>query len=258
MVDLHFCSSMWTSKCPCVSSTFWKLTRGHRCPRLAQRVMRGGRGSQKRTCAGLQALAFGADCHRPCANWPRRRRIRVETLARTSSVADGPRFGILVHSLLAAIDFDAGPEVIRLAAALRESLLDATVKKIDAGCDRCRSSPRPPDYVACSGRSSTDTRPPRVPVLLRRVDGTLAEGVVTLPFPQQPQRSPAGCGGFQDRSRFEAGRANTLLRSALHRGNRKATNRPARDLAGRLTRFQPKPQGLRAQWWLSIIWTAAS
>jgi ATP-dependent helicase/nuclease subunit A len=44
----------------------------------------------------------------------------------------GRRFGVLVHALLAAVDLQASPEVIRGAAAIQGRLVDATSEEIEA------------------------------------------------------------------------------------------------------------------------------
>ncbi len=164
---------------------------------------------------------------------PADERIRVEHVARISRERPaGRRFGILVHSLLAEIPFDAEPEIVQSAAELNGRLVDATADEIDAAAITVKAALAHPTMRLAAAEARAGTLRRECPVLLRRADGTLAEGVVDLAFPQQT----ADFAGwtvvdFKTDREFEAGRANYTAQVGLYaEAIEKATNLPARGI----------------------------
>jgi ATP-dependent exoDNAse (exonuclease V) beta subunit len=94
----------------------------------------------------------------------------------------GRRFGALVHALLASIDLDAGVDGIEAGAAISGRLVGATDEEVQAAIDTVAGAlARPILRRAAASRGTGQLR--RVtPVLLRRDDGSLVEGIVDLAF----------------------------------------------------------------------------
>jgi ATP-dependent exoDNAse (exonuclease V) beta subunit len=116
--------------------------------------------------------------------------VRVETVTRSQSGRPGGRrFGALVHALLASIDFDEADSLQR-AAAMNGRLVGATDDEVDAAITAVRSALAHPLLRKAAGRAGDLRR--ESPVLLRLDDGSLAEGVVDLAFPDDEP----GSGGW--------------------------------------------------------------
>jgi ATP-dependent exoDNAse (exonuclease V) beta subunit len=94
----------------------------------------------------------------------------------------GRRFGALVHALLASIDLDAGIDAIKASAAVNGRLVGATDKEVEAAIATVGGALAHPILrrAAASARKGRLRR--ETPVLLRRDDGSLVEGVVDLAF----------------------------------------------------------------------------
>ena len=94
----------------------------------------------------------------------------------------GRRFGALVHALLASVDLDAIVDAIKASAAVNGRLVGATDEEVEAAIatvDRALAHPILRRAAACAGVSRLRRE---TPVLLRRDDGSLVEGVVDLAF----------------------------------------------------------------------------
>ena len=142
----------------------------------------------------------------------------------------GRRFGILVHTLLAEIPFDAELEVIQSAAALNGRLVDATADEIDAAAVAVKAAlAHPTIRLAAAGAGNVTVRR-ECPVLLQRPDNTLAEGVVDLAFRQQTAEFAGWTVvDFKTDREFEASQANYTAQVGLYvEAIEKVTNMPAR------------------------------
>ena len=96
----------------------------------------------------------------------------------------GARFGTLVHAVLAAADLGADSARLRELAALQGRLVDATPDEVAAAAltaERALAHP----VLRRAARASALRR--ETPVLLRRDDGRLAEGVVDLAFREETE-----------------------------------------------------------------------
>jgi len=98
----------------------------------------------------------------------------------------GTRFGTLVHALLAAAALDADAAALREGAALQGRRVGATDEEVAAAAVAAAAALAHP-VLRRAARASALRR--ETPVLLRRDDGSLAEGVVDLAFREQ---TPAG------------------------------------------------------------------
>ena len=94
----------------------------------------------------------------------------------------GPRFGNLVHAVLATVDLDGEPADVDAVAALQSRLLGASDEERVAAALAARGALEHPllRRAARSARAGGLRR--ETPVIHRRDDGTLVEGVVDLAF----------------------------------------------------------------------------
>ena len=94
----------------------------------------------------------------------------------------GPRFGALVHAVLAAVSLDAGPDGIGEIARLQGRLLGADEIEVEASAGVASAALAHPlfDRVRRAAASGECRR--EAPVTMRGDDGVLVEGVVDLAF----------------------------------------------------------------------------
>ncbi len=99
----------------------------------------------------------------------------------------GARFGTLVHALLAAVDLDADAAALRADAAHQGRIVGASEQEIAAAvvaAERALAHP----VLRRAALAKAVRR--ETPVLLRRDDGVLAEGVVDLAFREETRQGP--------------------------------------------------------------------
>jgi ATP-dependent exoDNAse (exonuclease V) beta subunit len=90
----------------------------------------------------------------------------------------GPRFGTLVHAVLAAVDLDGGPEAATRLAALEGRLLGASAEEIEAAGHAVTAAlAHPLVRRAAAGACRRE-----MPVAIRLGDASLVEGVVDAAF----------------------------------------------------------------------------
>jgi ATP-dependent exoDNAse (exonuclease V) beta subunit len=107
-------------------------------------------------------------------------RIALETVdADRADRPHGKRFGSLVHETLAAVALDDDADAVRAAATLQGRMLGASDAEVAAAAHAANAALAHPVLrrAAASGSVRRET-----PVLLRREDGSLAEGIVDLAF----------------------------------------------------------------------------
>jgi ATP-dependent helicase/nuclease subunit A len=94
----------------------------------------------------------------------------------------GPRFGTLVHALLATVDFDAGRERVAAHSEIHARLFGATEKERDAAVGVVVAALEHPllRRAAASAREGKCRRESTITVRLE--DGTMLEGVADLAF----------------------------------------------------------------------------
>jgi ATP-dependent exoDNAse (exonuclease V) beta subunit len=108
---------------------------------------------------------------------------QVETV--TSADLDRPsgkRFGTLVHAVLATIDLDATPEMIRQSVSVSGRLVDATNEEIEAAITTITAALKHPLMIRAAAAARDAEVRRETPIILKRPDGSLAEGIVDLAF----------------------------------------------------------------------------
>ena len=93
----------------------------------------------------------------------------------------GKRFGALVHAVLASIELTSGND-IQQSAALNGRLIGATDEEIDAAIEAVRAALEHPVMRSAASRRADELRR-ETPVIMKLEDGSIAEGVVDLAFP---------------------------------------------------------------------------
>jgi ATP-dependent helicase/nuclease subunit A len=108
--------------------------------------------------------------------------VLVETIASAGPTRPGgKRFGALVHAVLASIEFSSGND-IQQSASLNGRLIGATDEEIEAAIGVVRAALEHPIMRRAAATSAAEVRR-ETPVMMRFDDGSIAEGVVDLAFP---------------------------------------------------------------------------
>jgi ATP-dependent helicase/nuclease subunit A len=108
--------------------------------------------------------------------------IQTVELPRDARRPAGPRYGALVHAVLATVSLDAGRHQIKQAARLQGRILGATAEEIESAGTVAEDVIRHPIMerarkAAASGQCRRET-----PVALRQGDGSIVDGIVDLAF----------------------------------------------------------------------------
>jgi ATP-dependent exoDNAse (exonuclease V) beta subunit len=162
-------------------------------------------------------------------------RVQVEIVTCPTSPErpGGRRFGVLVHALLAAVDLEASLEAVRTAAAIHGRLVDATDEEIEAAATTVKATLLHPIMRrAARGADNGGGLRRETPVLLRRDDGTLAEGIVDLAFHEETADFTGWTVvDFKTGGEFEANKATYTAQVALYvEAIEKATKLPTRGI----------------------------
>jgi ATP-dependent helicase/nuclease subunit A len=157
--------------------------------------------------------------------------VRVETAEYIDpSRPAGRRFGALVHALLASVSFDATLEVIRATATTHGKLVDATEQEVDAATVAVITALKHAVMAGAAASAGNGRVRRETPVMLRRSDGTLVEGVIDLTF----RETTADFDGwtvvdFKIDREFESSQSQYSAQVGLYvEAIEKATNLPAR------------------------------
>jgi len=113
--------------------------------------------------------------------------VRGEVLERVPRRPTGKGFGILVHEVLATADLDAGRERLDALAQSLGRVLGNTEEEVDAAAEaaeRALAHPLLRQAEAASRQEGSLLR--ESPVVLKREDGSLVEGVIDLAFRERP------------------------------------------------------------------------
>jgi ATP-dependent exoDNAse (exonuclease V) beta subunit len=94
----------------------------------------------------------------------------------------GRRFGILVHAVLAAVPLDADSDTVDAVARVQARLLGASADEVVAAGTAVRAALAHDVLRRAAAAAGQGGLRRETPVLLRREDGVLAEGVVDLAF----------------------------------------------------------------------------
>jgi ATP-dependent exoDNAse (exonuclease V) beta subunit len=104
--------------------------------------------------------------------------ITIEQVEIDAARPHGPRFGTLVHAVLAAVDLSGGAEGAARLAALEGRLLGASPDEIEAAAGAVAAALVHPLLRRAAGAACRR----EMPVALRLDDGSLVEGVVDAAF----------------------------------------------------------------------------
>ena len=141
------------------------------------------RGARRSRRAGFPAQPPDADGHRiRAATSEAGPEIQTVELPRDAGRPAGPRYGALVHAVLATMPLDAGPQQIKQAARLQGRILGSSEQEIESAGTVAETVIRHPIMerarkAATSGQCRRET-----PIALRRADGSIVDGVVDLAF----------------------------------------------------------------------------
>jgi ATP-dependent exoDNAse (exonuclease V) beta subunit len=94
----------------------------------------------------------------------------------------GPRFGSLVHVILASIPLDSATEQIRASAELNGRIFGAPAEEVEAAVKAVAAALQHPLMERAGKAAASGTCYRELPVTLREEDGTLVEGLVDLAF----------------------------------------------------------------------------
>jgi len=106
----------------------------------------------------------------------------LETATPRAGRPHGRRFGTLVHAVLAAVDLGAGGASVAEVAAAQGRLLGASADEVAAAAQAVQGALAHPVLERASQAQARGECRREVPVLVRRPDGSLLEGVVDLAF----------------------------------------------------------------------------
>jgi ATP-dependent exoDNAse (exonuclease V) beta subunit len=106
----------------------------------------------------------------------------VEVAGRSTERPAGKRFGALVHAVLATVALGAGAKSVRAHAAAQARLLGAGEEEAAAAAVAVRAALGHPLLKTAASCASRGALRRETPVLLRRDDGELLEGVVDLAY----------------------------------------------------------------------------
>jgi ATP-dependent exoDNAse (exonuclease V) beta subunit len=153
-------------------------------------------------------------------------KVQVEVVARLHRERPGGRrFGALVHGILASVNLHATSAEIDAAARVHGRLVGATEPEIEAARHTVSAALAHPIMRRAASVVAGNLRR-ETPILLRREDGTLLEGVVDLAFREETADfSGWTVVDFKTDQEFELGRAEYTAQVALYsEAVKKATN----------------------------------
>jgi ATP-dependent helicase/nuclease subunit A len=98
----------------------------------------------------------------------------------SASRPHGKRFGALVHAVLAVVPLDADDQTVRACAAAHGRMLGATDEEVAAAIDAAVAALGSPVFERARAAGASCQR--EAPIVYRKDDGTVLEGVVDLLF----------------------------------------------------------------------------
>ena len=154
--------------------------------------------------------------------------VEIAEVARRTSRPGGPRFGTLVHAVLATVSLDAGDEAIARTAETHARMLDASASEIAAATEVVRGVLRH-DIMVRARRGAKLRR--ETPVSWVQDDGTLIEGVLDLAFDEGDRTVVVD---FKTDHELSAGEAR--YRAQVHQYVRAVARATGREVRGILFR----------------------
>ncbi|SHL37484.1 ATP-dependent exoDNAse (exonuclease V) beta subunit (contains helicase and exonuclease domains) [Bradyrhizobium lablabi] len=112
--------------------------------------------------------------------------VEIEVLDRGAfERPGGRRFGVLVHALLSSVEFDAGIDAIRSAATIAGRIVNATEDEVKAASAVVQDALEHPILRRAAASGGRGKLRRETPVLQKRKNGTLIEGVIDLAFQEE-------------------------------------------------------------------------
>ena len=108
--------------------------------------------------------------------------VSVHEVATTPDRPAGPRFGALVHAVLATVALDAASEEISAAATLQGRILGGTAEEIAFAAETVSRALLHPVLVRARRAAANNACRRETPLTLNLADGTLIEGVADVAF----------------------------------------------------------------------------
>jgi len=128
------------------------------------------------TQAAKAAAEQSADSQRPP--------VAIIELPRAANRPSGPRFGALVHAVLASVPLDGDLAAIQRLASIHGRVLGAAPEEIDAASESVRTALAHAVFDGARQAAQQGRCRREVPIVWRDSDGLLVEGVVDLAFEQ--------------------------------------------------------------------------
>ena len=110
--------------------------------------------------------------------------VEIVELPRVASRPSGPRFGALVHAVLASVPLDGDLAAIQRLATIHGRVLGAAPEEIDAASESVRAALAHAVFDGARQAAHQGRCRREVPIAWRDPDGLLVEGVVDLAFEQ--------------------------------------------------------------------------
>ena len=132
---------------------------------------------QTATSWAAEAAALGIDDAIASASG-----IEVVHIAGAEGRPRGPRFGTLVHAILAIVPLDASEGIIRRTAEVQARIINSPLEEVIAAAHAVRTVLQ--HELMARARSSSRVRR-ETPITWTQNDGTLIEGVLDLAFDEQ-------------------------------------------------------------------------
>jgi ATP-dependent helicase/nuclease subunit A len=110
--------------------------------------------------------------------------VEIVELARAANRPAGPRFGALVHAILASVPLDGDLKVIERLAAIHGRVLGAPAEEIAAAAQTVNAALAHAVFDAARAAAQKGRCRREVPIAWRDPDGLLIEGVIDLAFAQ--------------------------------------------------------------------------
>jgi ATP-dependent exoDNAse (exonuclease V) beta subunit len=148
---------------------------------------------------------------------PRDGQVKVEIVTPADvERPGGKRFGTLVHAVLSAVDLNATPEMVRRSVSVSARQVDATGGETEAAVAAVTAALKHPLIVRAAAAQDAEFRR-ETPIILRRADGTLVEGIVDLAFRENTAGSPQWTVvDFKTGREFEANRSEYAKQVSLY------------------------------------------
>jgi ATP-dependent exoDNAse (exonuclease V) beta subunit len=110
--------------------------------------------------------------------------VAIIELPRAANRPSGPRFGALVHAVLASVPLDGDLAAIQRLASIHGRVLGAAPEEIDAASESVRTALAHAVFDGARQAAQQGRCRREVPIVWRDPDGLLVEGVVDLAFEQ--------------------------------------------------------------------------